>query len=270
MRFGHISKFIVIPDSEEKHERAHKMKDHVITTSELTKKYGDLVAVDRITLTIEKGELFGLLGPNGAGKTTLLKLLSGQLEPDKGHSQVLGINPAEDPIAVKGSIGIVPEVESPPSFLTSMEYLQYIGLIRELKDIEKKAKQWIEYLDLQDAADVPGKDLSKGTRQRLMLGAAFIHEPKLLFLDEPFIGLDPYHQKKVKEYLSGYLKNGGTIFMCTHILEIAEKMCTRIAIINHGKIVALGTQSELTQEKESLDSAFLRLTDKNSIEKKKW
>jgi ABC-2 type transport system ATP-binding protein len=243
-----------------------KMKDHVISTKDLTKKFGDLVAVDSISLSIENGELFGLLGPNGAGKTTLLKLLSGQLEPDKGQSNVLGIDPAKDAIGIKGSIGIVPEVESPPSFLTPKEYLQYVGLIRELKEIEEKAKHWIEFLDLQDVADVTGKNLSKGTKQRLMLGAAFIHQPQLLFLDEPFIGLDPYHQKRVKEYLSSYLSSGGTIFMCTHILEIAEKMCHRIAIINRGRIVACGTLDELTRDKEGLDSAFLRLTGRTSTD----
>jgi ABC-2 type transport system ATP-binding protein len=259
-------KKIIIINSERKHDEDCKMKDHVISTKDLTKKFGDLVAVDGISLSIEKGELFGLLGPNGAGKTTLLKLLSGQLEPDEGKSNVLGIDPSKDAIGVKGNIGIVPEVESPPSFLTPMEYLQYVGLIRELKDIEKKAKHWIEYLDLQDVADVTGKDLSKGTKQRLMLGAAFIHQPRLLFLDEPFIGLDPYHQKKVKEYLSTYLSSGGTIFMCTHILEIAEKMCNRIAIIDHGRIVACGTLNELTQNNEGLDSAFLRLTGRISTD----
>ncbi|MDY6966471.1 MAG: ABC transporter ATP-binding protein, partial [Halobacteriota archaeon] len=157
-------------------------------------------------------------------------------------------------------IGIVPEVESPPSFLTAREYLSYIGLIRDIEGIEGKMKDLIEFLDIGDFQDMIGKDMSKGTKQRLMLAAAFIHEPPLLFLDEPFIGLDPYHQKRVKEYLLNYLKEGGTIFMCTHILEIAEKMCTRIAIMDHGKIVATGTVDELTGEGETLDRAFLRYT----------
>ena len=236
------------------------MADYVVETRDLTRKFGDLVAVDQVSLNIRQGELFGLLGPNGAGKTTLLKLLTGQLEPNGGQSNVLGVDPLKDPIGVKERIGIVPEVESPPSFLTPNEYLQFVGLIRDLDDIEEKARYWLDFLDLMEVQNVQGKDLSKGTKQRLMLGASFIHQPRLLFLDEPFIGLDPFHQRKVKGYLSKYLDKGGTIFMCTHILEIAEKMCSRIAIINRGKIVACGTLDELTEHEEALDSAFLRLT----------
>jgi ABC-2 type transport system ATP-binding protein len=242
------------------------MKSSVIQTNDLTRKFGDLVAVNNISLDIQAGELFGLLGPNGAGKTTLLKLLTGQLAPNSGGSNVMGIDPSKESIAVKSTIGIVPEIESPPSFLTPREYFEYIGLIRDLENIQERAEHWIDFLDLSEYQDVPGKDLSKGTRQRVMLGAAFLHKPKLVFLDEPFIGLDPYHQKQVKEYLSSYLKNGGTIFMCTHILEIAEKMCSRIAIINKGKIVACGTLSELTEGEEGLDSAFLRLTGRASTD----
>lgn len=237
-----------------------KILKSVIEAERLTKSFGDLVAVDELSFDIKKGELFGLLGPNGAGKSTLLKILTGQLNPSGGNSNVLGIDPSEDPVAVKVNIGIVPEVESPPSFLTAREYLSYIGLIRDIEGIEGKMKDLIEFLDIGDFQDMIGKDMSKGTKQRLMLAAAFIHEPPLLFLDEPFIGLDPYHQKRVKEYLLNYLKEGGTIFMCTHILEIAEKMCTRIAIMDHGKIVATGTVDELTGEGETLDRAFLRYT----------
>ena len=238
------------------------MVEKVIDIRDLTKKFGDLTAVDNVSLHVKKGEIFGLLGPNGAGKTTLLKSLTGQLEPDSGDTKVLGHIPTKEPIAVKEKVGIVPEVESPPSFLTGKEYLHYIGLIRDLDDIENKSRKWIEFFDMADVQDTMGKDMSKGTRQKLMLAAAFIHKPPLLFLDEPFIGLDPYHQKHVQEYLSNYLKKGGTIFMCTHILEIAEKMCSRIAIINHGKIVGMGTLSELTKKNESLNAAFMRYIGK--------
>lgn len=240
------------------------MSAFVVETRDLTRKFGELIAVNNISMKLKQGELFGLLGPNGAGKTTLLKLLTGQLEPNSGSSMVLGSDPFKKPIEVKKKIGIVPEIESPPSFLTPKEYFQYIGLIRDIANVEEKAKHWIEFLDLKEFQNVPGKDLSKGTRQRVMLGAAFIHKPKLVFLDEPFIGLDPYHQKQVKEFLSRYLAEGGTIFMCTHILEIAEKMCKRIAIMNRGKIVACGSLSDLTNDNEGLDSAFLRLTGRTS------
>jgi len=237
--------------------------DTVIRTTSLTRNFGELVAVDHISLEVAKGELFGFLGPNGAGKTTLLKLLTGQLEPTSGSSEVLGLDPEKDPIGVKAKVGIVPEIEQPPSFLTAKEYLHYIGLIRRIEDIEKRANHWLSFLEMEEFQDVLCKDMSKGTKQRVMLSSAFVHEPSLLFLDEPFIGLDPYYQKKVREYLQEYLKSGGTVFMCTHILELAEKMCTRLAIINRGKIVAMGTMDELRREGEGLDSAFLRHTGRS-------
>jgi len=243
------------------------MSEHIISTSGLTRKFGEFTAVDGVTFTVEKGELFGLLGPNGAGKTTLLKLLTGQLEPTSGSCVVLGTDPAKDPIAVKGKIGIVPEIESPPSFLTGKEYLQFVGLVRDIKDIEKKADHWIEYMDMKEVQSTPCKDLSKGTRQKVVVAAALIHEPPLIFLDEPFSGLDPHYQKLLKEYLGNYLRNGGTAFMCTHILEIAEKLCSRIGIINEGKIVAVGTTSQLEREGESLDSVFMRFTEKEETPK---
>jgi len=241
------------------------MAERVIEAKDLERRFGDLVAVKRATFEVQKGELFGLLGPNGAGKTTLLKLLTGQLEPSAGSCRVLGIDPAVDPIGVKRAIGIVPELESPPSFLTGKEYLQFIGLVRDIKDIERKTSHWIEYMDMAEVQNTPCKDLSKGTRQKLMVAAALIHEPALVFLDEPFAGLDPHYQKLLKDYLSGYLKNGGTVFMCTHILEIAEKLCTKIGIINRGEIVAAGSPSELGPAGESLDSLFMRYTESETL-----
>ncbi len=239
------------------------MTASVIKTQNLTRKFGDLAAVDNITFEVKKGELFGLLGLNGAGKTTLLRLLTGQLESSKGRAKVLGVDPSTDPIKIKHKIGIVPEIESPPSFLTPKEYLLFIGLIRDLNKIETRVDHWIRFLDLVDLQNVPNKDLSKGEKQKVMLAAAFIHDPSLLFLDEPFIGLDPYHQKQVRDHLIKYIENGGTIFMCTHILELAEKMCTRIAIIDHGKLVASGTLDELTKKGETIDNAFLRYTKRS-------
>jgi ABC-2 type transport system ATP-binding protein len=238
------------------------MSESVIEISRLEKRFGDFAAVDDVSFTVNKGELFGLLGPNGAGKTTLLRLLTGQLEPTSGNCTVLHIDPAKNPLIVKSKIGIVPEVESPPSFLTGKEYLQFIGLVRNLDDLERRADQWIEFMDMKDVQGVPCKDLSKGTRQKLMVAAALLHDPPIVFLDEPFSGLDPHYQKLLKDYLSEYLRKGGTVFMCTHILEIAEKMCTRIGIINRGKIAAIGTPSELEHAGESLDSMFMRYTEK--------
>ena len=237
------------------------MNDIAIETEQLVRRFGSLTALDNINLTISRGELFGLLGPNGAGKTTLLRLLTGQLEPTSGSSRVLGIDPAKDPIAVKRKVGIVPEIESPPSFLTGVEYLQFVGLVRDIKDIEEQARHWIDYMDMKEVQNTPCKDLSKGTRQKLVIAAALIHDPPLVFLDEPFSGLDPHYQKLLKGYFYDYFQRGGTAFMCTHILEIAEKMCTRIGIINKGRIVAVGTPAELERKGETLDSVFMRYTE---------
>jgi ABC-2 type transport system ATP-binding protein len=233
----------------------------VVDTKALQREFGEVVAVKNVTFRIGRGELFGLLGPNGAGKSTLLKLLTGQLEPTSGSCTVLGIDPARDPIKVKRAIGIVPEIESPPSLLTGKEYLHFIGLIRGLDDIEQRTSHWIEYLDMKEVSDTPCKDLSKGTRQKLMVASALIHDPPLVFLDEPFAGLDPKYQLMVREYLDDYRAKGGTVFMCTHILEIAEKMCTRIGIINRGEIVALGKPELIGEESESLTDVFMRYTE---------
>jgi len=237
------------------------MNEVTVETKDLVRRFGNLTAIDNVTMTISTGELFGLLGPNGAGKTTILRLLTGQLEPTSGSSKVLGIDPAKNPIAVKARIGVVPEVESPPSFLTAVEYLQFIGLVRDIEDIEERATHWIEYMGMREVQNVPCKDLSKGTRQKLVVAAALIHDPPLVFLDEPFSGLDPHYQKIMKDYLHGYLQRGGTVFMCTHILEIAEKICTRIGIIDRGRIVAVGSPTDLRREGETLDSVFMRYTE---------
>jgi ABC-2 type transport system ATP-binding protein len=232
----------------------------IIEAKDISKAYGDFYALKGVDIKIESGEFFGCFGPNGAGKTTLLRILSGQLESTKGSAIVLGIDAKDKPIEIKKVIGIVPEVESPPSYLTGREYLHFVGRVRKVEDLENKIDHWLDFFDLREKEDVICRDLSKGMRQKLMLASAFIHEPKLLFLDEPFINLDPLYQRKAKDYLINYTKNGGTIFMCTHILEIAEKICTRVAIINKGRILAKGKIDDLkSQESEDLENIFLRL-----------
>jgi ABC-2 type transport system ATP-binding protein len=232
----------------------------IIETKQISKTFGDVEALKNVELSIEAGEFFGCFGPNGAGKTTLLRILSGQVEPTEGTAEVLGIDVQKNPMDVKKIVGIVPEVESPPSYLTGREYLFFVGRVREVNDLDKKIDHWLNFFDLREKEDIICRDLSKGMRQKLMLASAFIHRPKLLFLDEPFINLDPVYQRKVKDYLLSYTKNGGTIFMCTHILEIAEKICTRVVIINDGKILAKGSINELKEvPNEDLERIFLRL-----------
>lgn len=233
---------------------------NVIEVTNLTKRYGKITAIKDIKLTIHHGEFFGCFGPNGAGKTTLLKILTGQLEQTSGTAVVRGINVQDDPIKIKQLVGIVPEFESPPSFLTPEEYLYFVCQIRGVVEPEKKIRSWLNFFELDGYSDTICKDLSKGERQKIMLGAAFIHEPKLLFLDEPFINLDPLYQKKVKEYLKNIVAKKVTIFMCTHLLEIAEKLCSRIAILNRGRIIACDSIGNLKQNTtEGLDQIFYRL-----------
>ncbi len=232
----------------------------IIEAKGISKSFGDVQALKSVDLNIESKEFFGCFGPNGAGKTTLLRVLSGQLEFSKGTATILGIDAIAKPIEVKKAIGIVPEVESPPSYLTGREYLYFVGRVRKVDDLNDKIDHWLDFFELGEKEDVICRDLSKGMRQKLMLASAFIHEPKLLFLDEPFINLDPLYQKKIKDYLINYTNNGGTIFMCTHILEIAEKICTRVAIINKGEILAKGKINDLkNQPNEDLEKIFLRL-----------
>jgi ABC-2 type transport system ATP-binding protein len=228
----------------------------------LSKRFGEKIALDGVTLEVQQGDLFGLFGPNGAGKTTLLRILTGQLEQDSGTAQVIGLDVRSDPLGVKRLIGIVPEVESPPTYLTAYEYLYFVAKIRKVKNIDKKIDRWFDFFDLQDARDVICRDLSKGMRQKIMLASAFIHEPKLLFMDEPFINLDPIYQRKLREYLLGYVKDGGTVFMCSHLLEIAERLCNRAAIISEGRMVKSGTMAEIVKGEKTLEDVFLKLVSR--------
>lgn len=164
-------------------------------------------------------------------------------------------------MAVKEAVGIVPEVESPPSYLTSYEYLYFVCRVRNVPDAETRITRWLEFFDLGEVRRTICKDLSKGTRQKLMLAAAFIHEPKLLFLDEPFINLDPIYQRRLKDYLQKYADGGGTVLMCSHLLEIAEKLCDRVGILNAGQLIAQGALAEVRGVEKDLESAFLRLVE---------
>jgi ABC-2 type transport system ATP-binding protein len=161
-------------------------------------------------------------------------------------------------LKVKELIGIVPEVESPPSYLTGYEYLYFVGKVRKLDNLEGRIDRWLSFFDLESKKGTICKDMSKGMRQKLMLASAFIHEPRLLFLDEPFINLDPIYQRTLREYLEEYISKGGTVFMASHMLEIAERMCNKLAIVNLGKVVAQGEISELVKEGDNLERLFLR------------
>jgi ABC-2 type transport system ATP-binding protein len=231
----------------------------VLDAKNLMKRYGDVVAVDNVSLAVEKGALFGLLGPNGSGKTTMIKMLTGQTRPTSGSATVLGVDVTKDPVGVRGKVGIIPEQETPPSFLTAKEYLEFVAAVRKIPDIDSRADWWFDFLDFADKKNVLCKDLSRGTRQKLMFTQAFIHEPAVALIDEPLINFDPIMQDLVKDYLSGYVKKGRTIFISTHILEVAEEICSAFAILHKGTLLHSGPVTELTSRDEHLPSFFLSL-----------
>jgi len=190
-----------------------------------------------------------------------LRIMTGQLEPDSGDVITSGVS-ISDPIEVKSRIGIVPEAETPPTFLTAYETLELTCRLRHLVNYREKIEFWIDFFDIHDKRDVLCRDLSKGQRQKVMLAAAFIHEPSVLFLDEPFINLDPIFQRRVREYLLSLLGEGRTIFMSTHILEIAERLCTRIGVLHKGELIEQGTLDQLrTNVNENLEDVFLRVIE---------
>lgn len=234
----------------------------VLEVVDLSKVYGDLIAVDHVSLSVEEGTLFGLLGPNGSGKTTMIRMLTGQIRPTGGSARVLGLDVVQEGIRVRERVGIIPEQESPPSFLTAMEYLEFVGSIRKIPDIRKKADYWFDFLEFGDKKNVLCKDLSRGTRQKLMFAQAFIHEPVLALIDEPLINFDPIMQDLVKEYLVSYVRSGRTIFLSTHILEVAEEICSSFAILHRGRLLYTGPVSELAGKGEHLPGFFLSLVRK--------
>ena len=238
----------------------------LVRAADMGKRYGEFVALHPLNVEVYSGEFFGVFGPNGAGKSTFIKLLTGQLQPSIGQIEVLGVDAKQSPQKLKANIGIVPESESPPSFLTPTEFLQFVARLRGLDNLDKQVEYWLDWFGLQEKRDTMCKDLSKGQRQKVMLASAFIHKPKLLFLDEPFANLDPIYQRKCREWLLDHVANGGTIFLCSHVLEMAERMCNRMAIINHGRVLAAGTVTGLKQsEHETLEDVFIRLVG-HSIE----
>ena len=209
-----------------------------IETDGLTKRYGDLTALADLSLTVESGALFGLLGPNGSGKTTTIEILTGQREPTSGTARVLGLDPVTDPTDVRREIGILPEREDPPSFLSPREYLEFVGEVRSVDDVEERIDRWADRLAFEASLDTLSTSLSEGQRQRVMLAAAFIHDPELVFIDEPLVNLDPIMQEQVKRHLAEYCEAGNTIFISTHYVDVAAELCTAVGIVTDGRLVA--------------------------------
>jgi ABC-2 type transport system ATP-binding protein len=227
-----------------------------IRAEELTKTYGELRALDGLSLAVDAGELFGFLGPNGAGKTTTIGVLTGQLLPDSGSVDVLGTDPTSDPIETRKRVGILPEKESPPSFLTPREYFEFVGTVREMDPgvVENRVETWAERLSFREKLDTLNTDLSRGQQQKVMIAQAFLHEPKVVFIDEPLANLDPIVQERVKQFVVDYRQAGNTVFLSTHQIGVAEEICTRVGIVNEGRLVTERRPEDLSSGESLLDT----------------
>jgi len=209
-----------------------------IETKDLTRRFGEVTALSGLTLSVDEGALFGLLGPNGSGKTTTIELLTGQREPTGGTATVVGHDPVAEPMAVKEAIGILPEREDPPSFLTPREYLTFVGEVRAIDGVDDRIETWADRLEFSGVLDALATGLSEGERQRVMLAAAFLHDPDLVFIDEPLVNLDPIMQEQVKSVLADYCERGNTLFLSTHYVDVAAELCTHVGIVEDGELVA--------------------------------
>jgi ABC-2 type transport system ATP-binding protein len=236
----------------------------LIKTSNLTKRYGDKLAVNSLDFMVNGGEIFGFLGPNGAGKTTTIKMIVGLLHPTAGIVSVAGYDVVRQPIQAKAACGYVPDEPNLYAKLTGRELLRFVGDLYNLDRAatSRRSEELLNIFNLADAADDTTDSYSHGMRQKLSLATALVHDPKVLILDEPTVGLDPKSARMIKDILRQMANRGTAVMLSTHILEIAQNMCDRIGIIDRGKLIASGTMQELRQSQgdRSLEDIFLSLT----------
>ncbi|MFW6046215.1 MAG: ABC transporter ATP-binding protein [Candidatus Woesearchaeota archaeon] len=212
------------------------MSDKIIDVKNLSKKFEKHYALKNISFNIENNGIYGILGPNGAGKTTLIKCLSGMLQPTDGEIFVDSMDVSKNEIEVRNKLGILPEKDSPTSYLTPREYLRMVGELRDIDDIDSKIEHWGKFLSYYKEMDFLIKNLSRGTKQKVMLSQTFIHEPKISLIDEPLVNLDPILQKKTNEYLKNYSKDN-TILLSTHNLWIVSRICDKVFILKDAKLI---------------------------------
>src|SRR5574342_835837 len=241
------------------------MPEFLIETRNLIKRYGDKVAVDNVSFDVHQGEVFGFLGPNGAGKTTTLKVIVGLLQPTSGTVKVAGYDVQTQSRLAKASCGYVPDTPNLYAKLTGRELLRFVGDLYDLdrKQAARRIEELLRMFELASAAEDTVDSYSHGMQQKTSLAAALMHDPKVLVLDEPTVGLDPKSARLIKDILRQLADRGSAVFLSTHILEIAERMCDRIGIINRGQLIAVGTMEELRgmgRGETSLEDIFLSLT----------
>lgn len=237
----------------------------LIETEQLIKRYGEKTAVDDVSFSVAGGEIFGFLGPNGAGKTTTIKMLVGLLQPTSGVVKVAGYDVLRQPLQAKAACGYVPDEPNLYPKLTARELLRFVGDLYGLESslIARRSEELLRLFGLSEAANDTIDSYSHGMKQKTSLAAALVHDPRVLILDEPTVGLDPRSARLIKDILRQMADRGAAVMLSTHILEIAQAMCDRIGIINQGKLIAVGTMEELRQlgkGESSLEDIFLNLT----------
>ena len=238
----------------------------MIELKSLTKKYGDYTAVDDLNLSVQKGEIFGFIGPNGAGKTTTIKMIGGILAPSAGTVKITGIDIQQEPEKAKGKIGFIPDRPYLYEKLTGLEFLKFTADLYGVPDdiFSQKAQQNLEMFSLADWSDELIESYSHGMKQRLIMSAALLHDPEVIIVDEPMVGLDPAAILMVKDLFQRLAQKGVTIFMSTHTLVVAEDICERIGVINKGQLIASGTTADLQREANitdaDLEQVFMNLT----------
>ena len=236
----------------------------MIRTEGLTKKFGSTVAVDNLNMEVHPGEFFSFLGPNGAGKTTTIKLVTGLLIPTEGRAFIDGKDVQLDPVGAKQVVGYIPDRSFLYEKLTGREFLEFVGGLYEMdgRRLERKADELMELFGVLDVADLLIEEYSHGMKQKLSFSAAFLHDPKVIIVDEPWVGLDPKSIRFLKNYLKEKVRDGLSVFMSTHTLSIAEEVSDRVGIINGGHLIAEGTVDEIMALKKSrnFEDMFLQLT----------
>jgi len=230
----------------------------------LTKTYGKLIAVNSINLEVARGEIFGFLGPNGAGKTTTIKMLAGLLQPTSGSALIDGYDVQKEPMRAKFITGFIPDRPFLYEKLTAAEFMRFVARLYDMAEPGKRISELLHLFGLSEWADELVENFSHGMKQRLVMASALLHEPRVLVVDEPMVGLDPRGARLVKDIFKDLASKGVTVFMSTHTLEIVEQMCTRVAIINKGDIIAEGSVEDLGRMARMPDShlepIFLKLT----------